>query len=149
MRTCRTLLICALALVAAGGAFAVRTAQALPTVQSLYSRIVADGGVAVETGIEYGPHGRHVLDMYRPVGERDEDGPIAVFLYGGGWRRGDRATYGFVGAALAARGITTVVPDYRLYPEVRFPGFVDDAAQAYAWASANLAATPGSSARSS
>ena len=41
--------------------------------------------------------------------------------------------YRFVGAALAARGVLTVIPDYRLYPEVRFPAFMEDAAAAVAW----------------
>ncbi len=146
MRTGRTLPICALAVIAAGGAFAARTAEALPTVQSLYSRIVADRGVSVESGVAYGPLARHLLDIYRPAPSGragGEDGPIAVFIYGGGWRSGERATYGFVGAALAARGITAVIPDYRLYPDVRFPSFVDDAARAYAWISATLARSGG------
>jgi len=141
-----TLLICALVLAGAGGAFVVRNAQALPTVQSLYSKIVADPGVSLEAGIAYGPHGRHVLDVYRPQSSRDaedQDGPIAIFIYGGGWRSGHRSTYGFVGAALASRGITTVIPDYRLYPDVKFPAFVDDAARAYAWTSARLASGAG------
>lgn len=146
MRTGRTLPICALAVIAAGGAFAARTAEALPTVQSLYSRIVADRGVSVESDVAYGPLARHLLDIYRPASSGragGEDGPIAVFIYGGGWRSGERATYGFVGAALAARGITAVIPDYRLYPDVRFPAFVDDAARAYAWISATLARSGG------
>ena len=64
----------------------MRTAQALPTVQSLYSRIVADSGVSLEAGIAYGPHGRHVLDVYGRQSSRDaeaQDGPIAIFIYGG------------------------------------------------------------------
>jgi acetyl esterase/lipase len=146
MRTRRTLLLCALALVAAGGALAAGTTQAHPAVQSLYSRIVADRGVSVETGVAYGPLARQVLDIYRPAsGDRtgDDGGPIAVFIYGGGWRSGERGTYGFVGAALAARGITTVIPDYRLYPDVMFPAFIEDAGRAYAWTSANLARSAG------
>jgi acetyl esterase/lipase len=117
----------------------VRSAAALSTV---YDRVIAEAGVAVETGIAYGPAARHVLDVYRPTsgGER---GPIAIFIYGGGWRGGDRANYGFVGSALASRGITTVIPDYRVFPEVGFPTFVDDAALAYAWVSANLAGKAG------
>src|SRR5262245_7535785 len=138
-RTRTLLLTFALATAGAGGIFAMRAAQALPTVQSLYSRIVADPGVARETGIAYGPHARHVLDLYRPASAAERNGPIAIFIYGGGWRRGERSTYGFVGAALAARGITTAIPDYRLYPEAKFPTFVEDAARAYAWTRTALA----------
>ena len=49
--------------------------------------------------------------------------PVIVFFYGGGWEEGDRAMYRFVGTALASRGIVVAIPDYRVYPEVRFPGF--------------------------
>ena len=65
--------------------------------------------------------------------------PVVVFIYGGGWKDGDKADYRFVAAALAARGFLTVVPDYRLYPEVRFPVFLQDNAAAVAWTRANIA----------
>jgi acetyl esterase/lipase len=58
---------------------------------------------------------------------------MVVFFYGGSWNSGDRADYAFVGAALAARGVLTLVADYRLYPEVRYPDFLRDSAQALAW----------------
>jgi acetyl esterase/lipase len=57
-----------------------------------------------------------------------------VFWYGGAWVKGSRKDYRFVGAALASRGLVTVIPDYRLYPEVRFPDFLRDAAAAVAQA---------------
>lgn len=79
----------------------------------------------------YGPESRQKLDIYSP---RDaKDCPVVVFFYGGSWTTGSRSQYRFVGAALAERGIVTVVPDYRLYPQVKFPVFVDDGALALAW----------------
>jgi acetyl esterase/lipase len=141
-RTRRMVLVVAVLLAATGGLLAARQALASATVASLYSGLVADRGVAVESGVAYGPLARDRLDIYRPA-SGDRGGPIAMFIYGGGWRSGDRATYGFVGAALAARGITAVIADYRLYPNVKFPVFVEDAARAYAWVSANLAAGDG------
>ncbi|KAB2911114.1 MAG: alpha/beta hydrolase [Hyphomicrobiaceae bacterium] len=145
MKPARTLLGLALLFAIAGGLFALpglRAALALPSLPSLYSSIVADGGSTLVQGVPYGPLGRNLLDVYRPA-SGDRSGPIVLFLYGGGWRSGERSTYGFVGAALAARGITTVIPDYRLFPEVRFPSFVEDAARAYAWVDATLASAPG------
>lgn len=82
--------------------------------------------------IPYGRHNRQVLDIYRPA--VSEPAPIIVFFYGGGWEDGNRADYYFVGAALAKQGFVTVVPDYRVYPEVRFPTFLKDAAHAVRWA---------------
>jgi acetyl esterase/lipase len=140
----RVLLAIGLVAAATGALFAVRNALMLPAAAGLYSRLVAEGGASVQSGVTYGPHARNVLDVYQPAAG-DQGGPIVLFIYGGGWRSGERATYGFVGAALASRGITTVVPDYRLFPEVKFPIFIEDAARAYAWTKANLASAPGSS----
>jgi acetyl esterase/lipase len=81
--------------------------------------------------LAYGPEARQHLDVYRP--EAAGTHPIVVFFYGGSWSMGRKAQYAFIGAALASRGYVTVIPDYRLYPEVRFPAFVDDSAQAVAW----------------
>ena len=82
-------------------------------------------------GIAYGRDPRQRLDVYRPVGAGPF--PVMVFLYGGGWVDGARATYRFVGGAFAARGILTVIPDYRLYPQVRWREILADCAQAFAW----------------
>jgi acetyl esterase/lipase len=56
------------------------------------------------------------------------------FFYGGSWDQGAKGDYLFVAQALAARGIATIVADYRLYPEVRFPAFIEDGALAVRWA---------------
>lgn len=101
--------------------------------------IVPDSGYARETGQPYGDGPRHTLDVYVPTGSRETPAPILVFFYGGNWRDGDKATYRFVGQAFASQGIVTVVPDYRLYPQTRFPGFLEDGAAAVAWARANAA----------
>ncbi len=94
--------------------------------------LVGEGGLDVRFDVPYGSHPRHKLDVYAPKRPRAGQ-PVALFLYGGSWRGGCRSCYGFVGAALAARGITTAVADYRLYPEVRWPGFQNDAAAAFRW----------------
>ena len=87
----------------------------------------------------YGSSSRQHLDVYVPVEMparvRPAQGwPLVVFFYGGSWKYGERADYRFVGEALAARGIAAVIPDYRLYPEVRYPDFLKDNAAATAWA---------------
>ncbi|WP_173768963.1 alpha/beta hydrolase [Pseudazoarcus pumilus] len=85
-------------------------------------------------GIAYGEGEgeRRRLDVYAPMDARGA--PVVVFFYGGSWRGGARADYAFVGHALAARGIVTVIPDYRVYPEVTYPDFLVDSAQSVAWA---------------
>ena len=85
-------------------------------------------------GVAYGPLARHKLDIYSPTRAAPAAGwPTLVFFYGGSWNGGERADYKFVASALAARGVLTLVADYRLYPEVRYPAFLNDSAQALAW----------------
>ena len=83
--------------------------------------------------VAYGPSPRQRLDVYRPTSAAPPGGyPLVVFFYGGSWNRGERADYRFVGEALASRGVVTLVADYRLYPEVRYPDFLEDSAGALA-----------------
>ncbi|MDR6632087.1 acetyl esterase/lipase [Phyllobacterium sp. 1468] len=86
----------------------------------------------VDRNIAYGKGPRRTLDVYAP--RHAEGAPVAVFFYGGSWQSGDKLTYQFVASALAAKGIITIVPDYRLYPEVHYEGFLSDGAKAMAWA---------------
>ena len=83
--------------------------------------------------LAYGPHARQQVDVYQPKSNAG-NAPLVVFFYGGSWSSGNRADYRFVGEALAAQGIVTVVADYRLSPEVRYPVFVQDSALAVRWA---------------
>lgn len=112
---------------------------------SLLNGLAALAPVERSTNIAYGEGPRHKLDVYRP---RDGSGhTVAMFIYGGGWEEGDRDMYRFVGAALASAGFVTVVPDYRIFPEVRFPAFIEDGARATRWAYDNAAAYGGNSER--
>jgi len=99
--------------------------------------MIAESGATVTCGLRYGPHDRQCYDVYEPSRSQDyalaaeQDLPTVHFIYGGSWRTGERGCYHYVGTALARRGIRTVIADYRLYPDVAFPGFVDDMALAY------------------
>ena len=95
--------------------------------------------------LAYGTHERQRLDVYTPKDAANR--PIIVFWYGGSWEKGRKEQYRFVGAALAEAGYVAVLPDYRLYPEVRFPGFVDDGVQALAWVVSNARELGGDPAR--
>jgi acetyl esterase/lipase len=89
--------------------------------------------------LEYGSDPRQKLDVYQPSPSPDmrmpPDGyPVVVFFYGGSWTSGERRDYKFIGEALASQGIVSIVADYRLYPQVRYPDFLTDCALAVAWA---------------
>lgn len=121
-----------LALALMGGAlFAFAPAKVLNALASSHTH-------ARTTGVIYGPGDRQQLDVYRPARAAPRGGwPVVVFFYGGSWNRGERGDFAFVGEALASRGILTLVADYRLYPEVQYPGFLNDGATAVAWAFKN------------
>lgn len=102
---------------------------------AVLNALVPDDTYESTLAIGYGEDSRQKLDVYRPRGAPPPSGfPVVVFFYGGTWSSGERSDYRFVGEALAARGMLTVIADYRLYPKVRYPAFLEDAAQAVAWA---------------
>src|SRR3954469_4570203 len=69
----------------------------------------------------FGPEPYQRLDVYGPPRTQGQAAaPIAVFFYGGSWDTGRRQDYSWVGKALASRGFVTVIPDYGLYPRVRY-----------------------------
>ena len=96
--------------------------------------------------VAYGAIPRLALDIYRPENGAD-NAPVIVFFYGGNWVSGERKDYAFVGHALAARGFVVVIPDYRLYPQVRYPEFLDDSARAVAWVERKIGAYGGDAKR--
>lgn len=101
-----------------------------------------DPGVLAAKGRSFGDDPRQKLDVYLPPG-RPSKAPVAVFFYGGSWDSGRRQDYGWVGKALASRGFVTVVPDYRVYPAVRYPDFLQDGAAAVRWVEDNIASLGG------
>src|SRR5450631_150740 len=94
----------------------------------------AFGSYKRHTNIAYGADPQHRLDVYVPQRAAGVPRAVVLFWHGGRWRFGDKADYRFVGAALAESGYVTVVANYRHYPQVKMPGFMDDAAQAALWA---------------
>lgn len=99
----------------------------------------------VVRGIAYGSHARQQLDVYVPAAFKSSMTPlpVVVFYYGGGWFSGNRSDYAFMGQAFSEHEFIVVIPDYRLYPEARFPDFVKDGADAFRWVSRHIAAYGG------
>lgn len=80
----------------------------------------------------YGEHGRHKMDVFVPSKSLHGERPVLVFYYGGSWSGGSRSmlVYSALAQSFAHDGYIVCVPDYRVYPEVKFPAFLYDAAQA-------------------
>ena len=99
----------------------------------ILNALTPKGSYQLSEGIAYGSDARQRVDVYRPTPLASGQ-PLVVFFYGGSWNRGSRKDYVFLGEALASRGVVAVVADYRLYPQVRYPAFLEDSAAAVAWA---------------
>lgn len=76
------------------------------------------------------------LDLYLPD---DPGAPIILFVHGGGWRMGSKATFTpTISVAdsfekIVAAGFAVASLDYRLSGEATFPAQVDDVRAALAW----------------
>lgn len=95
--------------------------------------LVPESGYTLKADIAYGPLARHKLDIYRPKQTGHGQPPVVLFYYGGGWEAGDKADYKFVAEAFTSRGYVVVIPDYRVYPDVKFPALMEDPARAAHW----------------
>ena len=94
-------------------------------------------GVEITRSISYGEGPRHALDVYRHAANRARR-RWSCSSTAASWQRGNKAIYRFLGSALARRGYVAVIADYRLYPEVLYPEFLDDGARAVRWTKDNM-----------
>ena len=79
--------------------------------------------------LSYAAGERHTFDLYAPD-KVDNNKPTIVFVYGGAWDSGHKNSYQFAGVEFAKLGYITAVPNYRLYPDAKFPHFIEDVASA-------------------
>ena len=76
--------------------------------------------------------------LYRPEGV--SGGPVIVFFHGGGWVIGSLDSHDNTAGRMAAEsGCTVVSVEYRLAPETKFPGPLEDCYAATAWVAAHAA----------
>lgn len=67
------------------------------------------------------------LDVYYPINKKDFS--TVVWFHGGGLRGGEK----FIPSTLMNQGFAVVAVNYRLYPKVKCPEYIEDAAAAVAW----------------
>jgi acetyl esterase/lipase len=113
---------------------------------ALLNLMVPRAGYRVQRDLAFGDHARQGLDLYVPDGLATP-APVLLFFYGGGWQGGRRGDYLALGQAFASAGIVTAVADYRIYPDVKYPAFVEDAAAALAFLRAHVAEQGGDTKR--
>jgi acetyl esterase/lipase len=98
----------------------------------LLNATIPSCGYTLTSNLAYAPLPRQKLDVYVPRGAKP-GAPVVIFFYGGDWQNGNKVDYRFVAQALTSKGFIAVLPDYRLYPSVTFPAFVEDGALAVRW----------------
>ena len=80
-------------------------------------------------------HPMQMLDLYLP---ETDSFPVFIYFHGGGLENEDRLSGRESMKVLAAHGVAAVAVDYRKYPEVQYPAFIEDVAAAVAWVKKNI-----------
>jgi hypothetical protein len=122
---------------------------AIPASIRIYAPILKANAGAIQSinkeTFSYGSNPRQMLDVYYPPPDVKSSGvssaPILIFFYGGGFVRGDRVltafksglVYANLGYFFASLGYITIIPDYRLLPEAKFPSGGEDVLAALEW----------------
>ena len=99
--------------------------------------ITPSGSYSLGKDIAYGALERQKLDIYTPNQAKENKSkigaPVLVFIHGGSWKDGNKDMYKFVGQSFASAGYRVAIPNYRLYPDVVYPEFVNDTSAAIAF----------------
>lgn len=75
---------------------------------------------------------RCVLDFYYP--QKQANFATIIWFHGGGLKAGEKE----IPDALKNKGVAVVAVNYRLYPKVKAPTYIEDAAAAVAWVFKNI-----------
>ena len=100
--------------------------------------------VTLTRDISYGPHERHVLDLFVSPDTTAKSGkPVVVFIHGGGFSGGAKHSpnspfYDNVGLWAASHGLVGITINYRLAPQFPYPAGVEDLTRLVAWLKANI-----------
>jgi acetyl esterase/lipase len=125
---------------------AVAGSSALSAGAPLFDLAIPKSGYSVRRDLAYGDDPRARLDLYVPEG-LTAPAPVILFFYGGSWQSGSKDIYRAFGQAFASAGNVAAVADYRLYPQVKYPAFIEDGAQALRFVHERIADYGGEPAR--
>ncbi len=79
----------------------------------------------------------HTLDVWRPR-HRDGPRPVVFYVHGGAFASLSKDTHWIMALGFARRGVTVVMPNYRLAPVHRFPAALEDLSEALRFTRANI-----------
>lgn len=125
----------------AGLATAAALAFAACAPVTLLNGITPSSSFSKAEDISYGPLERQSLDIYK-ADKPKAGAPAIVFIHGGSWTEGSKDIYKFLAEGFTKDGYDVLVPNYRLYPETKYPGMIEDSAKAVAFAAQQYADRP-------
>ena len=87
--------------------------------------------------IQYGKLGdpREKLDIHLP--DTGDTFPVFIYFHGGGIVKGDKTTVYSI-ETVTKNGIAFVSVNYRMYPDAKYPEFIEDCAESVAWVFENI-----------
>jgi len=108
---------------------------------NLLNAVTPSGSFSKAEDISYGPLERQKLDIYKTDSPK-AGAPAIVFIHGGSWYEGSKDIYKFLAEGFTKDGYDVLVPNYRLYPETKYPGMIEDSAKAIAFAAEQYPGRP-------
>ena len=127
-----------------------------PETAKLYGPLHAKepyAGVKVTRDVKYGPHERHLLDVFVPETPAAGPRPVLVFVHGGAFVAGNRRSppgapfYDNIMLLAALNGAVGVNVTYRLAPQHPWPAGAEDLGAAIRWVGEHVATHGGDPAR--
>lgn len=96
----------------------------------------------ISRDVHYGPHERHVLDIFTNS-PADANKPVVIFVHGGGFRGGSKSSstspfYDNLMNWAVNEGMVGVNIHYRLAPEFQWPSGVEDLSRMVQWVKNNI-----------
>lgn len=90
-------------------------------------------GMALESGVSYGPYPQNVLDIVRPKEAGKEKRPGVIVIHGGGWVNGNKESQLPLCARYVEQGFVCASVGYRLAAAAPAPAAVADVLAATRW----------------
>ena len=78
---------------------------------------------------------KQCLDIYLPD---CNEFSVLLYFHGGGLEAGDKTDQKVFFEYMISKGIAVVSANYRMYPNAKYPDFLEDSADAVAWIFENI-----------
>lgn len=102
-----------------------------------FKKISKSKNIAYQTGVPAKKIKELSLNIFTPNDSNDQK-DVFIFLHGGGWNKGKKSTYSFLGKRMARKGVVAVIADYPLAPEATYNDMAIASVKAVKWIKENI-----------